>query len=173
MIILPAIDALQNREPTIVGREHAPLLSVHRLARQGRSPPHAPVVAHHQRHTSAPHRGGQCSSPVTRTITSGRPFASVQQFAHSFVRMAIVGPSVSPLNLEKHSVVRFVERVGFGLRPRIENKELIEFSRPHNPQEPLESRGGDTYCVVPYTRGIWHNGWGGPSPPCHAPPRSS
>jgi antitoxin VapB len=39
------------------------------------------------------------------------------------------------------------ERVGFGLRPVVENKELTGFPLPPDPPEPLESRDGRTYCA--------------------------
>ena len=40
---------------------------------------------------------------------------------------------------------RLAERVGFGLRPVVENKELTGFPLPPDPPEPLESRDGRTY----------------------------
>jgi hypothetical protein len=39
------------------------------------------------------------------------------------------------------------ERVGFGLRPVVENKELTGFPLPPDPPEPQESRDGRTYCA--------------------------
>ena len=39
------------------------------------------------------------------------------------------------------------ERVGFGLRPPVENKRLTGFPLPPDPPEPLESRDGRTYCA--------------------------
>ena len=39
------------------------------------------------------------------------------------------------------------ERVGFGLRPHVENKGLTGFPLPPDPPEPLESRDGRTYCA--------------------------
>jgi hypothetical protein len=37
------------------------------------------------------------------------------------------------------------ERVGFEPLPVVENKELNEFPLPHDPSDPHESRGRDTY----------------------------
>jgi hypothetical protein len=40
---------------------------------------------------------------------------------------------------------RMAERVGFAPLLRIENKELTGFWLPHDPSDPLESLGRDTY----------------------------
>ncbi len=39
------------------------------------------------------------------------------------------------------------ERVGFGLRPPVANKELTGIHLPHDPLEPLKGLGRRTYCA--------------------------
>ena len=52
----------------------------------------------------------------------------------------------SSLSGHRASVVsEMAERVGFGLRPVVENKGLTDFPLPPDPPEPLESRDGRTY----------------------------
>jgi len=48
-------------------------------------------------------------------------------------------------NLRASSERRLAERVGFAPVLRIENKELKGFRLPHDPTDPHESRGRDTY----------------------------
>jgi hypothetical protein len=42
-------------------------------------------------------------------------------------------------------IVKTVERVGFAPLPVVENKELNALSLPHDPLDPQESAGRDTY----------------------------
>ena len=48
------------------------------------------------------------------------------------------------LNLEEDGLA---ERVGFGLRPPVENKELSGIPLPPDPPEPLKGPGRRTYCA--------------------------
>jgi hypothetical protein len=50
-------------------------------------------------------------------------------------------------NVRKQLIIKelMAEMVGFEARPSVENKELPGFSISHDPPDPLESPGGDTY----------------------------
>jgi hypothetical protein len=47
--------------------------------------------------------------------------------------------------LENCSYLNLAERVGFAPLPVAENKELKGFPLPHDPRDPVEDRGRDTY----------------------------
>lgn len=56
----------------------------------------------------------------------------------------------NPLHPSKLLIINdlvLAERVGFAPLLTVENKELMGFWLPHDPPDPLETRGGDTYCA--------------------------
>ena len=75
-------------------------------------------------------------------------------------------PTHPPKLLEEHELA---ERVGFGLLPLGENKELSGLSFPHDPLETLKSPGRRTYCargaIYPLYMAYW------PGRLAHAPNR--
>jgi hypothetical protein len=65
-------------------------------------------------------------------------------FAGETSRIAREEPT-SPANLLILNKLKLAERVGFAPLPVVENKELKGFHLPHDPPDPHESLGRDTY----------------------------